>query len=167
MDPSNTRNPTGHGENAAILGVFTSIGLWLGSLVDDPNLRSAIVVLTTLVGKFAFTVASNWLGAPIASLVGAGAMKGAQLGVILLALWLPLGCVGYAGPHGVGINVGKSTTKICKGDPQTCTEITGAPVSVPAANVAGGLIAGVLRFFGMSYGVPVVPPTAASEPQAP
>lgn len=89
--------------------------------------------------------------------MSAATRKSAQLGAILLALWLSLGCVVYAGPHGAGVNVGQATTKICKDDPPTCTEITGAPMSEQTGNVAGGLIAGVLRFFGMSYGVPAAP----------
>ncbi len=87
-----TRNPTGHGENAAILGVFTSIGLFLGGLVDDPNLSNAIVVGTTIAGKAIFTAINNAMGGTLASKMGAGAMKGAKLGVVLLAMWLPLGC---------------------------------------------------------------------------
>ena len=78
--------------------------------------------------------------------------------IVVVVLCLSLGCVGYAGPHGVGLNVGQATTKICKGDPQTCTEITGAPLSEQAGNVVGGFLATVLRMLGMSYGVPAPPP---------
>ncbi len=78
--------------------------------------------------------------------------------VILLALWLPLGCVGSAGPHGVVVNLGQATTKVCKGEPPTCIEITGAPMSEQTGNVVGGFLATVLRMLGMSYGVPAPAP---------
>lgn len=77
--------------------------------------------------------------------------------ILILVLISSLGCSIYAGPQGVGVNVGQSSVEICKGEPLTCTKITGAPMSEPASNVAGGLIAGVLRFLGMSYGVPSAP----------
>jgi len=153
-----TRNPTGHGENAAILGVFTYLGMYLAGLVEDPNLSTAIVMVTTIAGKALFTTINNKMGGTLASALGMKAMKGAQLGAILLALWLPLGCSAFAGPQGVGVNVGQTTTKICKGDPPTCTEITGAPMSEQAGNVVGGFLAGVLRMLGMSYGVPAPAP---------
>ncbi len=76
---------------------------------------------------------------------------------VCVMLCLPMGCSAFAGPQGVGFNVGQSSVEICKGEPQTCTKITGAPMSESASNVAGGLIAGVLRFLGMSYGVPAAP----------
>lgn len=158
-----TRNPTGHGENAAILGVFTSIGLWLGGLVDDPNLSNAIVVGTTIAGKALFTVINNKMGGTLASALGLGAMKGAQLGTILLALWLPLGCVASITGQGAAFVVGQSTFSTC-GDavegqivPEECTVIKGAPASEQAANVVSGFLATVLRMLGMSYGVPAAP----------
>jgi len=106
-----TRNPTGHGENAAILGVFTSIGLWLGGLVDDPNLSNAIVVGTTIIGKALFTAINNKMGGTLAGALGMKAMKGAQLGALLLVM--PLGCVGSITGHGAALVVGQSTFSTC------------------------------------------------------
>ena len=156
--PEATRNPAGHGEDVTILTLSVSLGVYLSGLVSDPNLGNFILGLTTIAGQIISTVLRNWLGAPLASLIGAGVMKGAKVGVILLALWLPLGCSAFVGPQGAGVNVGQATTKICKGDPQTCTEITGAPMSEQAGNVVGGFLATVLRMLGMSYGVPAPPP---------
>lgn len=155
-----TRNPTGHGENAAILGVFTSIGLWLGGLVDDPNLSNAIVVGTTIVGKALFTAINNRMGGTLAGALGMGAMKGAQLGVILLALWLPLGCSWAITSEGAFANFGQATLSTCGAteatDPthQDCTVIQGAPISEAGGSIISGVIATALRLLGMSYGAP-------------
>lgn len=155
-----TRNPTGHGENAAILGVFTYLGMYLAGLVDDPNLSTAIVAITTIAGKALFTAINNRMGGTLAGALGMRAMKGAQLGAILLALWLPLGCSVQIGPQGFTANLGQSSVSTC-GDavegqivPEECTVIKGAPLSEQAGNVVGGFLATVLRMLGMSYGVP-------------
>lgn len=84
--------------------------------------------------------------------------KYTKICVILLALWLVLGCSAFVGPQGAGVNVGQTTTKLCKGDPPTCTVITGAPMSEQAGNVVGGFLTTVLRMLGMSYGVPAPAP---------
>lgn len=152
-----TRNPAGHGEDVTVLTIFFSLGVYLSGLVDDPSLGNFILGLTTLAGQILSTVLRNWLGAPLASLVGAGVMKGARVGVILLALGLPLGCSVQVGPQGFSGNLGQSSVSICKGDPPSCTVIEGAPVSEQASNVIGGFLAGALRMLGLSYGVPTVP----------
>ncbi len=78
-------------------------------------------------------------------------------------MYLPMGCAASAGPHGVAFNVGQSIVEVCKGDPPTCTKITGAPISEPASNVLGGIVKGALRMLGMSYGVPAGPPPVPTE----
>ncbi len=163
--PEATRNPAGHGEDTTILTLSFSLGVYLSGLVEDPNLGTFILGLTTLAGQILSTLFRNWLGAPLASLVGAGAMKGAKLGVILLALWLPLGCVASITGQGAAFVVGQSTFSTC-GDAvegqivlEECTVIKGAPASEQAAGVVSGFLATVLRMLGMSYGVPAPAPT--------
>jgi len=149
-----TRNPTGHGENAAIIGVFTYLGMYLAGLVDDPNLSTVIVMVTTIAGKAIFTMINNAMGGTLASLLGAGAMKGAQLGVVLLALWLPLGCSWAITSEGAFANFGQSTISTCEEHGGECTVIEGAPVSEQAGSMIGGVLAGALRVLGLTYGVP-------------
>ena len=158
-----TRNPTGHGETATVLTLCLSLGMYLGSLVDDPNLTNFIIGATTLGGKFLQTFLSNWLGAPLASMVGAGAMKGAKLGVVLLAMWLPLGCSWAITSEGAFANFGQSSMSTCgtgQVEGENCTTLSGAPISEQASNVVGGVLAGALRMLGLSYGVPTVPAPA-------
>ncbi len=77
--------------------------------------------------------------------------------VFILIVVLSLGCSVYAGPQGVGANLGQSSVTVCKGDPPSCTEIRGAPISEQAGNVIGGVLVGALRMLGLSYGVPAAP----------
>ena len=103
-----TRNPTGYGENAGIIGISTSLGLYVAGLVDDPNLSNAIVVGAAIVGKAALTLVNNLMGGTLAAKLGAGAMKGAKLGVVLLAMWLPMGC---GTTFGQSLGIGDEWTK--------------------------------------------------------
>ena len=74
-----TRNPTGYGENATVLGICTSIGLYLSSMVPDENLSNAIIIAAPIVGKALLTMANNAMGGTLASLLGLQAMKGSKL----------------------------------------------------------------------------------------
>ncbi len=74
-----TRHPTGHGENAGIIGISASIGLYLASLVSDPNLSNAIIIATPVVGKAVLTAINNKMGGTLAGKLGAPPMKGAKL----------------------------------------------------------------------------------------
>lgn len=95
-----TRHPTGYGENLAVLAIAGSIGKYLASLVGDPNLSELIIGGTMMGGKLFQTWLANHHGAPLAHVLPGveNAMKGAKLGVILMAAYLPLGCATF-GPN--------------------------------------------------------------------
>ena len=89
--------------------------------------------------------------------------KSAQLGAILLALWLPLGCSWAITSEGAFANFGQSTISTCEQSGGECTVIDGAPISQQAGSIVGGVLAGALRMLGMSYGVPAVPAAASTK----
>jgi len=155
-----TRNPTGYGENVTLLGVFFSVGLWLGGLVDDPNLGTAIHGATVLAGKVAQTFAANLFGAPLASALGAGAMKGARVGTTLLLL-MALGCGYTIGPQGLQGTMGDTditiTDKSVPGK-EVKTRISGKPISIPGASIFTGAIYGALSILSGGR-VPMTPET--------
>ncbi len=163
MEEGSTRHPTGYGENISVLLLAGLLGKYLGGLVGDPNLTELIMGGTMMGGKIAQTFFANHYGAPLSHAVGANAMKGAKLGVILLALWLPTGCSLAITGQGAYANLGASTIRTCSevesGALQDdCTVVNGAPISLAAGSIIGGLLQMAARTVGASYGVPVAAP---------
>ncbi len=127
-DEETTRNPSGWIENAGILAIFGSLGLWLSGLVEDQHLQNAIIVGMPIAGKTVLIAINNAMGGTLASLIGAGPMTGAKLALVGLvsAVGLafapvsayageipPIGCGGgscsiyvldVGWPGGVGVN---------------------------------------------------------------
>lgn len=96
MEETKTRNPAGFGEQVTIAGIFLSLGLYGASFVADENLSRAIVGVSMILGQVASTAVRNWLGAPLASLFGAGPAKGTIVSLVLLLSIAP-GCAWHAG----------------------------------------------------------------------
>lgn len=163
-----TRHPAGMTETGAASAIFIKMGIYVQSLILGSGIDSAeqLAEVALIAVPVALGAAMTWFynrrGGPLAGKF-IGPMKGAQLGAILIALWLPLGCAMAITGDGAFLNVGQSTVSTCgdvaDGSPTAtdCTVVDGGPISPQFSNVLGGVLQGALRMLGLSYGVPAAP----------